>query len=346
MEEKLPKVSICTPTYNRRPFISNLIKCVENQTYPKELIEWIIVDDGTDKIEDLIENIIYVIYIRCKEKLPLGKKRNMLHAETSGDIIINMDDDDFYPPCRIEHAVSSLINSDKLCAGCNIMYIWYNDINKMYKLGPYNENHCTAASIAFKRELMETSSYDDTACLSEEKYFLKDYKLDIVKLDPLKTILVFSHSHNTYNKKKILSIPSSNVKEVDKTVDDFIKDNEIKTFFTKNIENMLSNYESGLPKYKPDVLMQMLDIEEKKNLHLLNNGSNASINMKDSFGNVTKLNQLQVIQTIHELQDTNQKLLSMLNEKTDIIKKLHYQLHKSLPKRGLQDLLLEINQLN
>ena len=113
MEEKLPKVSICTPTYNRRPFISNLIKCVENQTYPKELIEWIIVDDGTDKIEDLIENIIYVIYIRCKEKLPLGKKRNMLHAETSGDIIINMDDDDFYPPCRIEHAVSSLINSDK-----------------------------------------------------------------------------------------------------------------------------------------------------------------------------------------------------------------------------------------
>ena len=26
MEEKLPKVSICTPTYNRRPFISNLIK--------------------------------------------------------------------------------------------------------------------------------------------------------------------------------------------------------------------------------------------------------------------------------------------------------------------------------
>ena len=138
----------------------------------------------------------------------------------------------------------------------------------------------------------------------------------------------------------------SNVKEVDKTVDDFIKDNEIKTFFTKNIENMLSNYESGLPKYKPDVLIQMLDIEEKKYLHLLNNGSNSSINMKDSFGNVTRLNQLQVIQTIHELQDMNLKLLSMLNEKTDIIKKLHYRLHKSLPKRDLQDLLLEINQLN
>ena len=26
---------------------------------------------------------------------------------------------------------------------------------------------------------------------------------------------------------------------------------------------MLSNYELGLPKYKPDVLIQMLDIEEK-----------------------------------------------------------------------------------
>ena len=68
--------------------------------------------------------------------------------------------------------------------------------------------------------------------------------------------------------------------------------------------------------------------------------------MRDNFGNVTKLNQFQVIQTIHELQDTNQKLLSILNEKTAIIKKLHLQLYKSLPKRGLQDLLLEINQLN
>ena len=38
-----PFVSICTPTYNRRMFIPNLIKCFQAQTYPKELMEWITV---------------------------------------------------------------------------------------------------------------------------------------------------------------------------------------------------------------------------------------------------------------------------------------------------------------
>ena len=53
INSKYPFVSVCTPTYNRRPFILSMIKCFEHQTYPKEShMEWIIVDDGTDKIED------------------------------------------------------------------------------------------------------------------------------------------------------------------------------------------------------------------------------------------------------------------------------------------------------
>jgi len=55
-------VSVCTPTYNRRPFISSMIKCFNHQTYPKDKIEWIIIDDGTDKIEDLVCNISNVKY--------------------------------------------------------------------------------------------------------------------------------------------------------------------------------------------------------------------------------------------------------------------------------------------
>ena len=58
----LPFVSICTPTFNRRPFIPFMIKCFEHQTYPKDRIEWIIIDDGTDPIEDLVKDIPQVKY--------------------------------------------------------------------------------------------------------------------------------------------------------------------------------------------------------------------------------------------------------------------------------------------
>ena len=46
----LPRVSICTPTFNRRPFFKGIINCVLSQDYPKDLLEWIIVDDGSDPI--------------------------------------------------------------------------------------------------------------------------------------------------------------------------------------------------------------------------------------------------------------------------------------------------------
>ena len=38
----MPFVSICTPTFNRRPFIPSMIKCFEHQDYPKDRIEWIL----------------------------------------------------------------------------------------------------------------------------------------------------------------------------------------------------------------------------------------------------------------------------------------------------------------
>ena len=69
-----PFVSICTPTYNRRMFIPNLIKCFQAQTYPKELMEWIIIDDGTDPIKDLVENHPLVKYFQYDKKMTLGKK--------------------------------------------------------------------------------------------------------------------------------------------------------------------------------------------------------------------------------------------------------------------------------
>ena len=101
-------VSICTPTYNRREFIPYLINCIKDQSYPQELIEWIIFDDGTDKIKDLVENIPNVVYLESDKKLPIGKKRNMLNDKAKNDIIIYFDDDDFYPVDRVKHAVTAL----------------------------------------------------------------------------------------------------------------------------------------------------------------------------------------------------------------------------------------------
>ena len=53
-----------------------MFECFRNQTYPKDRMEWIIVDDGTDKIQDLIDNseIHQIKYFPLKDKMTLGAK--------------------------------------------------------------------------------------------------------------------------------------------------------------------------------------------------------------------------------------------------------------------------------
>lgn len=266
-----PLVSVCTPTFNRRPFIPIMFECFQNQTYPKDRIEWIIVDDGTDKIQDLIDKIEIpqIKYFPLKERMTLGAKRNFMHTKTSGSIIVYIDDDDYYPPERIEHAVDKLQkNRTALCAGASELYIYFKHINEMYQCGPYGPNHATAGTFAFRKELLNITKYNENASLAEEKEFLHNYTIPFVQLDPLKTILVFSHIHNTFDKKKMLENANPKfTKKSTKTVDSFItRDNEakIKKFFLEDIDKKLENYKPGHPEMKPDVLKQIKELEESR----------------------------------------------------------------------------------
>lgn len=266
-----PFVSVCTPTFNRRPFIENMFQCFRNQNYPKDRVEWIIVDDGTDKIGDLIakSKIPQIKYFTLPEKVPLGTKRNFMHKHAKGTIIVYMDDDDYYPPDRISHAVERLeSNKDALCAGSSEIYIYFKTLNRMVQCGPYGPKHATAGTFAFRAELLQQTQYEDHAALAEERAFLKDYTVPFVQLDPMKTILVFSHEHNTFDKRKMLENPHPDfLKDSPKTVNDFIKnknEERIKDFFMNQIDKLLENYEAGSPKMKPDVLEQIKKIEAER----------------------------------------------------------------------------------
>jgi glycosyltransferase involved in cell wall biosynthesis len=267
----LPFVSVCTPTFNRRPFIPTMFSCFRNQDYPKHRMEWIIVDDGTDKIDDLIAtaNIEQIKYFKVDKKMALGEKRNFMHEKTKGSILVYMDDDDYYPPDRVSHAVERLMNNPQaLCAGSSELYLYFKHIGQMWQGGPYGPNHATAGTFAFRKKLLETTKYESHAALAEERAFLKDYTVPFVQLDPMKSILVFSHDQNTFDKKKLLENPHPQYfKQSDKTVDMFIKNDyeaDIKDFFMNRMHDALKNYEPGTPGYKPDVLVQMKQIEAER----------------------------------------------------------------------------------
>jgi hypothetical protein len=271
-----PFVSVCTPTFNRRPFVHTMLTCFRNQTYPKDRMEWIIVDDGTDPIEDVLKEATdlwgtTIKYFRVEEKMPLGKKRNFMHTKGKGSIFVYMDDDDYYPPERVAHAVETLQgNKQALCAGASELYIYFKHISKMYQAGPYGPNHATAGTFAFKARLLDETRYEEHAALAEERAFLKDYTIPFVQLDAAKTILVFSHHHNTFDKRRLLNNPHPQYfKPSDRTVDEFIRradEAPLKQFFLQDIDALLEAYAPGAPAMKPDVLEQTKEIEKKRAL--------------------------------------------------------------------------------
>lgn len=294
------KVSICTPTYNRRPFIPILLTCIEQQDYQGEL-EWVIVDDGTDSIRDLVQHVPFVRYIRIHEKIPLGKKRNLMHANCTGDIIVYMDDDDYYPPTRISHAVDKLTHSNALCAGSSTLHIYFNHLQKIIQMGPYHANHATAGTFAFKKELLQHTSFEEDACLAEEKHFLKNYTVPMVQLDPFHTILVVAHDYNTFDKKKVIG--TKHATETNLTVSDFIQYRPLFDFFTKTIFEL--EYEPGLPEHKPDVLKYTKHLE-------IANAYSVKINDAIICGD-------DIIRVLNEQQKRILELKAIINTQSSII---------------------------
>jgi glycosyltransferase involved in cell wall biosynthesis len=237
------EVSVVTPTYNRRMFIPILIEIYRAQNYPKETMEWIIIDDGRDKVQDLFEDASKTIpnirYIYKDEKMRLGAKRNELNKLANGKIIVAMDDDDYYPPDRVLSVVQAFKKNPKIeLAGSSEMNLYYLDSKKIYTIGPYMATHATNGTMAWRKLYADKHKYDEFVTKAEEITFLENFKHPMIQLNSLSTILVICHTDNTADKNELreqhLGISGkleSKFKESVYRLEDLVKDKKIRDFY-------------------------------------------------------------------------------------------------------------------
>ena len=112
-----PNVSILMPTYNRRHFLPLIMTNLYCQTYPKNKLEVVIIDDGksplfinNDEVKLVSRQVgIPINYVRdTRRHYSIGEKRNMCVKNAKYKTLINMDDDDIYFPSYIEYSVGML----------------------------------------------------------------------------------------------------------------------------------------------------------------------------------------------------------------------------------------------
>ena len=227
----LPKVSVLTPTYNRREFFPQYLRYVNAQTYPKHLIEMVVVDDGDDPIEDMCVHDKRIRYVRLTDRKPVGEKRNIAAQHATGEILVNMDDDDYYPPKRIANAVTKIRSSKTPLAGSTTMYTYFVNTGEIKQLGPYHKRHATAGTMAYTKEYAMKNLFDGAASKAEESSFTMKFTEEMVQLDPMHAILCIAHYHNTVDKNTIKDSPAC--KDTKYKLKNFIKEARDREFYEK-----------------------------------------------------------------------------------------------------------------
>lgn len=202
-----PTVSIVTPTYKRADIFDIAIFNWQNFVYPPELMEWIILDDSPrDFIYQLKQKLPKdkrIFYYTSKKIDNIGKKRNKVNELAKNDIIIHMDDDDYYPPDSIINRVRALLSYDKQCVGCSSVNCINLLDNTCFKTcgGYFNNTIVTAeASLCYYKTFWQEQNYDPDVNSEECKKFLENRTNLYIDLHSAFIVIAITHSKNMSNR--------------------------------------------------------------------------------------------------------------------------------------------------
>jgi glycosyltransferase involved in cell wall biosynthesis len=159
--EPVPLASCIMPTYNRRDFIPQALRCFTGQDYPN--LELIILDDGTDPVADCLPDDARIRYVRLDRKLTIGAKRNLACTQARGQFIVHWDDDDWYPSWRVRVQLQALIERDaELCGTSRLLY--YDaaaDRAWEYAYGARGAAWVAGNTLAYRKSFWERHKFPD-----------------------------------------------------------------------------------------------------------------------------------------------------------------------------------------
>jgi hypothetical protein len=207
--EDCPPISILTPTYNRRNFIELAFLNLLTIDYPKDKIQWVVVEDSDDPMKSASDKIkmfesrepgFEITYVPLQKKRTIGYKRNKAVQAAKHSICVNMDDDDVYPATSFRRRVAWLIaDSDTKVVGCTMiaMYDLRHGISAV-NTPPWalkQQERVSEASFAFYTNYAMTHPFPDVQ-QSEGEGFIPTGGA-FVEIPPQQIVVALNHGTNT-----------------------------------------------------------------------------------------------------------------------------------------------------
>lgn len=221
----LPKVAVICPTGNRGHLWPLMKHNMLKQSYPHELIHWIIVDDGQPD-PTLDANVaefaktwpgsVELKRLSLPERLILGRKRNLM-CELGfkvATICVHMDDDDLYHKESLKVRVALLEMYKKegiLCVGCTQVNCYdvvtdtaFNAFDPCCQNKPSGFSEST---VAYYKEFWEERKWPDEARNAEGHEFMLNRWNKAMNIPSNFVICQLTHDNNTIVRRTYASAP-------------------------------------------------------------------------------------------------------------------------------------------
>ncbi len=198
--DELPMVSVVTVTYNRRAIFPIAVRNWELFQYPRDKLEWIIVDDSDngETLSDLLPKSKSVKYYKLETtgRLSIGQKRNFGVEKATHPYIINVDDDDYYGPLSVYSRIALLLKNPKMdLVGVVDLDIYdvVNDFSAKITKGA----HVSEASMGFKKSFWQERQFQVKFNTLGEGYpFIKGRRDRVMKMPSCFNLIALTHWEN------------------------------------------------------------------------------------------------------------------------------------------------------
>jgi glycosyltransferase involved in cell wall biosynthesis len=193
-------VSCICPTADRREFMPRAFRCFEEQVCPDFDLELIVLDDGHDRIDDLVPSDHRIKYFYETPKRDYGQKINRCAELASGEFVIHWDSDDFYPANRVSRQVLPLLENEKLLvSGTSTINYYKHGTKEAYV---YTGNKAAwIGGICYRKSAWEKKQFDDLLEPGADARWLRDIPTD-ARFDLADPFLIIGAIHDTNHSRK------------------------------------------------------------------------------------------------------------------------------------------------
>ena len=213
ISSELPKVTCITLCHNRKHLFKLAIYNYQTCKYPKNKLEWLIYDTSNEeeKIEDLLpsdeeKQKLNINYYHNPNLITIGASRNNACKLAKNNIIVFMDDDDYYFPQNINKRVNSLINNNKTkivgtrfiaSLAINKVISYINSPHVYSKLG----SSISPATLCFYKDILTNECKFSDENINECEEIFNKLDLGVFKELSWEEIIVsISHKNNITNR--------------------------------------------------------------------------------------------------------------------------------------------------